>query len=68
MNAKQQQYVVAFRNGKSENVNVTTGLIGEDRVEITSGIGENEQLVLVQPQVKQTSQNGGFPPVMTGRK
>jgi HlyD family secretion protein len=67
MNAKQQQYVVAFRNGKAENVNVTTGLIGEDRVEITSGIGEHEQLVLALPQTKQTGQTNGLPG-MTGRR
>jgi HlyD family secretion protein len=68
-NQKQQSYVVAFRNGKSENVTVTTGLVGEDRVEITSGIGEGEQIVLAQTQTKpQASQSSGFPPVMGGRR
>lgn len=64
-NQKQQQYVVAYRNGKSENVNVTTGIVGEDKVEIKSGLSEGDEIVLAQPQAKQT-QAGGFSPVMGG--
>ncbi|MDF2501632.1 MAG: efflux transporter, family, subunit [Anaerosporomusa subterranea] len=69
-NQKQQQYVSAFRNGKSEDMIVTTGLVGEDRVEITSGVSEGEQIVLAQAQSKQkaATQSSGFPPVMGGRR
>ena len=69
-NQKQQHYVVAFRNGKPEDVLVTTGLNGDDRVEILSGIAEGEQIVLAQAQSKQkaASQPGGMPPMMGGRR
>lgn len=44
-----QQYVVVQRGGgKTENVPVTIGLNGEDRVEITSGVQEGDQVVLTQ--------------------
>ena len=66
-NQKQQQYVVTFRNGKTENVNITTGIVGEDKVEITSGVNEGEQIVLAQPQPKQTGQTTGIPG-MGGRR
>ncbi|MDU4962519.1 MAG: efflux RND transporter periplasmic adaptor subunit [Sporomusaceae bacterium] len=67
-NQKQQHYVVAFRNGKQEDVLVATGLNGEDRVEILSGVAEGEQIVLAQAQAKTkaASQQGGMPPVMGG--
>lgn len=69
-NAKQQQYVIAYRNGKSQEVAVKTGVVGEDRVEITGGITEGEQIVLAQAQAKQqsASQSGGFPPMMGGSR
>jgi HlyD family secretion protein len=58
------QYVTVSKgNGKTEDVAVTTGLSGEDRVEITGGISEGDQVV--QSQVKassstpQTQQRGG---------
>lgn len=57
------QYVTVSRgNGKTEDVIVTTGLSGEDRVEITSGVSEGDQVV--QAQVKaaastQQRQGGG---------
>lgn len=35
---KGQQYVQKMVNGKVENINITAGLIGEDRVEILSGL------------------------------
>jgi HlyD family secretion protein len=55
---KDQQYVVVVRNGgKTENVPVTTGLVGDDRVEITSGLNENDQVVMTV--AKAQAQTGG---------
>lgn len=67
-NAKQQQYVITYRDGKTQDVAVTTGLTGEDRVEITGGVHEGEQIVLAQAQAKQraATQSGGLPPGMGG--
>ena len=55
-----QQYVVIQRGGKTENVPVTMGLSGEDRVEITSGVQEGDQVVLAQIKGAATApQTGG---------
>lgn len=56
-----QQYVVIQRGGgKTENVPVTIGLNGEDRVEITSGVQEGDQVVLTQIKGAATApQTGG---------
>jgi hypothetical protein len=44
-------------NGKVENINVTTGLSGEDKVEIISGLADGDQIVL--PQTKVLPQASG---------
>jgi HlyD family secretion protein len=59
---KNQQYVVVMKNGQAENVNVTTGLTSDDRVEITSGLEGGDQVVVSQaktPQQQQKQQQGG---------
>jgi HlyD family secretion protein len=51
---KNGKYVVVAGNGKTENVPVTTGIIGDDRVEIKSGVNEGD--VITVPQLKSSGQ------------
>lgn len=56
---KNGKYVVVMKaDGKTENVPVTTGVIGDDKIEIKSGISEGDTVVISQP-VKQGQQAGG---------
>jgi HlyD family secretion protein len=67
---KNQQYVVVMRNSQSENVNVTTGLTSDDRVEITSGLRDGDQIVVSQakpPQQQQQQRGGGGNRGLMGR-
>lgn len=43
-----KQYVIIAENGVTRNAPVTTGLMGEDKVEILSGVAEGDQVVLAQ--------------------
>lgn len=52
-----QSYVVVMKDGKSQNVPVTTGLTNDDKVEILSGLNEGDQIVMTQAKTQQ--QNGG---------
>ncbi|MEG6586394.1 efflux RND transporter periplasmic adaptor subunit [Dendrosporobacter sp. 1207_IL3150] len=65
---KNQQYVVVLREGgKTENINITTGLVGDDRIEITSGLNDGDQVVitLAKPQTQNpTGQKGSSPSIM----
>jgi len=54
---KNQQYVVVMKNGQPVNVNVTTGLASDDRVEITGGLADGDQVVVSQARIPQ--QQGG---------
>lgn len=45
---KGQQYVQVMQNGQPQNAAVVTGLIGEDRVELISGVNEGDQVALSQ--------------------
>ncbi len=56
---KNQQYVVVMKNGQATNVNVTTGLSSEDRVEITGGLQDGDQVVVSQPKPPQQQQQRG---------
>lgn len=47
--SKGQQYVQTMVNGKVENISITTGLVGEDRVEVLSGLTSGDQILLPQP-------------------
>lgn len=65
----QGQYVTVSRsNGKTEDVPVTTGLSGEDRIEVTSGVSEGDQVVVAQVKASAAStqqrQGGGGIPGM----
>lgn len=42
------QYVIIAENGGTRNAAVTTGLMGEDKVEILSGVAEGDQIVVAQ--------------------
>lgn len=52
--------VVAKAGGKTENVRITTGIIGDDRVEVKTGLGEGDNVVI--PQLKTQGQTGGSQP------
>ncbi|SMD09833.1 HlyD family secretion protein [Sporomusa malonica] len=54
---KTGKYVVTpGQNGQTQNVTVTTGNTGDDRVEITSGLSEGDKVVVSQPKTQtQTS-------------
>jgi HlyD family secretion protein len=56
---KNQQYVVVMKNGQPENVNVATGLTSDDRVEITSGLQDGDQVVVSQAKPPQQQQQRG---------
>ncbi|MPN22364.1 hypothetical protein SDC9_169747 [bioreactor metagenome] len=46
---KTGKYVVVMdQNGQTKNVPVTTGNIGEDRVELTSGLNDGDKVVVAQ--------------------
>lgn len=48
---KNQRYVQVLKNGQPQNTVVTTGLTSDDRIEITKGLKEGDQIIL--PQAKQ---------------
>lgn len=65
----QGQYVTVSRStGKTEDLPVTTGLSGEDRIEVTSGVSEGDQVVVAQVKASAAStqqrQGGGGIPGM----
>jgi macrolide-specific efflux system membrane fusion protein len=51
-------YVSVWRNGKSVPTQVTVGLVGAQRIQITSGLTAGEQVVLSSPQTQPTSGQG----------
>jgi HlyD family secretion protein len=53
---KGQPYVQVMQNGKPQNVPVNTGLSSDDRIEISSGLNDGDQIV--SPQGKSNSANG----------
>ena len=60
---KSGRYVQVMRDGKPQNINITTGLMNDEKVEIKSGLKENDVIVL-QPQKKPQNQTNaqGMPP------
>lgn len=57
---KNQQYVVVMKIGQPQNVTVTTGLTSEDRIEITGGLADGDQVVISsQPKPQQQQQQRG---------
>jgi len=58
------QYVVVVNNGKTENTPVTTGITGEDKIEILSGLTEGEQVVVssAKTQTPGAGKSGGMIP------
>ncbi len=69
---KDQQYVIVMKNGQPVNVNVATGLTSDDRVEITSGLEDGDQVVVSQVKSQQATQQqrggmGGGRGIMGGR-
>ena len=59
---KNQQYVIVMKNGQATNVNVTTGLTSEERVEITGGLNDGDQIVVSQTKPQQQQQRTIMPP------
>jgi len=59
---KDQQYVVVLRaDGQTENVVVSTGIVSDDRVEITAGLDEGDQLVLTTAKAQSAGQSIRIP-------
>lgn len=57
---KNGKYVVVMdQKGQTQNVPVTTGNMGEDRVEITSGVNEGDNVVVSQTQQGQSAGTTG---------
>jgi len=55
---KDSKYVVVMnKEGQTENIPVTTGIMAEDRVEILSGLNEGDMVVIAQPK-SQAQPNG----------
>ena len=53
---KSGRYVQVLRAGQTQNVNVTTGLMNDEKIEILSGLQDGDQLVL--SQAKPQGQSG----------
>lgn len=43
------------QNGKSQNTPVTTGIAGENKIEIVSGLAEGDQVIASQVKAQSTS-------------
>lgn len=56
-------YVVVLKDGKEEARTVTTGITGEAKIEILSGLGEGDQVVTaaVKSQTQNSPKGGGIP-------
>lgn len=55
---KGQSYVQVQRNGQVQNVNVTTGLANDEKIEILSGLNDGEQIVLNQSKANADAAKG----------
>lgn len=59
---KNGKYVAVMReNGQTENVQITTGIIADDKIEILSGLNEGDKVVILQakPQGQSNGQTTG---------
>ena len=66
--SKDQQYVVVLKDGgQTADVPVNTGIISDDRVEITSGLNEGDQVVLSLPKAQSAGPSGSIPGMGRGR-
>lgn len=54
---KGQQYVQVLKNGHPQNVNVTTGLMSDEKIEIISGLADGDQVMV--SQTKAPANTGG---------
>jgi len=56
-----QQYVMVVQNGKTQNTLVTTGITGDNKIEILSGLSEGDQIVAssAKSQATTTGSRGG---------
>jgi len=52
-----QQYVVVVHKGKMQNTPVTTGIAGDEKIEVVNGLAEDDQIVIAQ--IKTQSVSGG---------
>jgi len=57
---KGTRYVQVLKDGQPLNVTVTTGLIGDDKVEVLTGLKDGDQLILPQVKAGQSSSPKGF--------
>ena len=57
-----QQYVMVLQNGKTQSTLVTTGITGDNKIEILSGLTEGDQVVASSPktQTSSSTRSGGM--------
>ncbi len=58
------QYVMVVKNGKTENTPVTTGITGDNKIEILSGLVDGDQVIASSPkaQTSGATRGGGILP------
>ena len=54
-----QQYVMVVQNGKTQNTVVTTGITGDNKIEILSGLAEGDQVVASAAKAQTTNATKG---------
>ena len=54
-----QQYVMVVQNGKTQNTLVTTGITGDNKIEILSGLTEGDEIVASSAKTQATSGGQG---------
>jgi len=54
-----QQYVMVVQNGKTQNTLVTTGISGDNKIEILSGLTEGDQVVSSSAKASSAAKSGG---------
>lgn len=52
---KNGRYVQILKDGQPQNIIVTTGLMGDDKVEIVTGLKDGDQIILPQPRSGQNN-------------
>lgn len=57
---KGARYVQVLKDGQPLNVTVTTGLMGDDKVEVLTGLKDGDQLILPQVKAGQSGSPKGF--------
>ncbi len=57
-----EKYVIVVKNGTPQNVFVTTGITGENKIEIISGLEENDLITVSEAKASANGKNSGMMP------